>query len=153
MVKIRYILFTFLLIPFLGCKSVYLDMSNVHCNLDKSTFQKNENITIYYDGSFEDSSDIGSLRIDFHVYKMNGKERGDIQILNYPDSDIPSSYDEGLYYVIIKNNEEMTSFKNSITFFISDAGKYELVIHIDGATRKHYYPSGQTFTFPITVTE
>ena len=153
MVKIKYIFLLLISLLFLSCESVYLDMSNVHCKIDKSTYQKDENITISYDGSFKDSSDIGSLTIDFHVYRMNGEERGEIQNLNFPNSYTPLIYDEGLYYEIIKENESMTSFIDTIIFSIPDVGKYELLIRINGVTKKHYYSSIEIFTFPITITE
>ena len=151
--KIRYIFFLLVSFLFFSCESVYLDMSNVHCKLDKATYKKDEIITISYDGSFKDSSETGSLTIDISAYKMIDEEKGEVQILNFPDSDIPSYCYDKDYYFKIKENDEMTSFIGSIQFSISEVGKYDLVVCFYGQTPKHYYGGDQTFTFPITITE
>ncbi|WP_143064158.1 hypothetical protein [Treponema bryantii] len=130
-------------------------MNNVNCKLDKDSYAKNENITLTYYGYFEDSNDIGDLRIDFTVYKLINGEN-DFENLTEVDFENPeniSSFSEGLYYVTIKENEEMSSFKDSIVFSINESGEYELFVAIGGSTYNHPYGGTQTFSFPITITE
>lgn len=81
----RFILFLLVSILFISCPEFYLDMSGVHCELDKETYQKNENITLSYDGSFKDSSDIGSVGMYFCVHKEG--ERWSLQELTFPEPD------------------------------------------------------------------
>lgn len=148
-----------LLVPFLfsSCgESVYLDMSGVHCELDKITasYQKDENITLSYYGSFGDSSDTGSVGMYFCVYKIIEGERESLQKITF-ESDKVSAYHgyDGEYYVDIKKNEKLTEFYDSIILSISKAGNYELLIGIDGYSEKHPYGGLKDFTFPIRITE
>lgn len=83
----RFILCLLVSIIFISCPNSFIDIIDVHCELDKETYQKNEPITLSYYGSFEGSSDIGSLRIDFHVYKIEGQLRKDLQELTFPEPD------------------------------------------------------------------
>ena len=149
-------IFTYLITFLLwGCKDVYLDMNNVHCKLDKDTYEKNENITLTYYGYFEDNNDIGDLRIEFTVYKLiNGeKEFENFIEVDFENPENISSFSEGLYYVTIKENEEMNSFQDSIVFSIHEPGDYELSVEISGSTYNHPYGGIQDFSFPITITE
>lgn len=156
MVKIKYILIMIVSFFFLSCESVYLDMNDVHCRLDKSTYKKDEPITISYDGSFKDSSETGLLRLYFNAYKIIDEKREGLQILSFSPSDTPyfsSGYDNGMYYFIIKENEKMTDYNGAVHFFIPEEGRYDLVVWMYGHTPKHYYGGTQYFTFPITITE
>lgn len=149
-----------LLVPFLfsSCEDPYLDM-NVYCELDKltATYEKDEPITVSYYGSFGDSSDIGSLRILFYVYKITEGKSEKYQKLNFPESDslyfVYYNDNDGSYYVDIKEDEKMTDFDDSTVLIISEAGNYELSIAITGSSEKHPHTSLEDFTFPIKITE
>jgi len=156
MEKFKFIFLSLISLFFLSCESVYLDMNNVHCKLDKDTYAKEEKITLTYYGNFKDSNDIGNLRIDFIVYKLINGERDHE---NFPDinfSDNPesiSNFSDGLYYKYIKENEIMTDFNDILVFRIKESGEYELVVDIRGSTDRHPYGGSQYFTFPITITD
>ena len=158
MEKFKFIFLSLISFFFLSCESVYLDLNNVHCNLDKATYVQEENIILNYYGSFEDSNDIGNLRIDFVIFKLINGERDDENLadIEFPETGNPeniSSFSKGSYYVYIKKNEKMTDFNNSVIFSIKESGEYELVVGIRGSTSKHPYDNVQVFTFPITITE
>ena len=155
---IKFIFLSLISLFFLSCESVYLDLNNVHCNLNKATYVKEENIILNYYGSFEDSNDIGNLRIDFLVFKLINGERdeenlADIKFSATGNPENILSFSKGSYYVYIKENDKMTSFNNSIIFSIKESGEYELVVGIRGCTKKHPYEDVQIFTLPITITE
>ncbi len=150
--KIKYILFLLIAFLFSSCGEIFLDLSDVHCELDKSTYAVNEPITLSYYGSFEDSSAIGSLMFYFYVSGEEG-----IQILTFYDDYQPgltTDVDDGSYYTVIKECEKMTSFEDKIIFSISEVGTYKMVVHFTGSTSEPNHLSGcYTFTLPITITE
>ena len=143
---------------FLSCESVYLDMNDIHCTIDKKTYEKDENVTLTCYESFDDRNDVGSLRLDFVVYRLSNNENDNLTFQNVnisfsEDSEIQFSSSEELYRVNIKEKEEMSTFKKVIIFRIHNSGKYELHIAINGSTDNHPYGGIRRFTFPITITE
>lgn len=155
MFKIRYVLCLLVPLLFISCEKESLDTDDFHCKLDKEhwQYQKGENITLFYDGRFDDIPDIGSFKIDFHVYNTVDGSPVDIQKLTFPDSSPVSSYYDGEYYVIVKENEKLTDFKDKIVFSISEHGNYSMRIYMRGSTKNHAYYCNRVFGFPITVTE
>lgn len=153
----RFILCLLVSIIFISCPNSFIDIIDVHCELDKETYQKNEPITLSYYGSFKDSSDIGSVGMYFCVHKEG--ERWSLQELTFPESDKHSPVSTYLgreceYHVKIKDNEKLTEFNDSIILSIQEAGNYELLIVIEGHSKRTLYDGNtQAFTFPITITE
>lgn len=155
---LKKLFFLLILIFFSSCESVYLDMTNVHCELDKTEYQENEPISISFSGYFEDSKDQGNLRIDFIVYRLIDGKRDEknispINLSDYKNPENISTFDDGFYYLYIKNDDAMTEFNDSIIFSISDIGEYELLVNINGSTDKYPYGGSKFFNFPITITQ
>ena len=153
--KIKYILFLLIAFLFSSCGEIFLDLSDVHYELDKSTYAVNEPITLSYYGSFEDSSAIGYIKFYFTVSKLNEDEG--CKVLKFADDYTPgfvTGVDDGHYFDVIKDSEKMTSFREKITFSISEVGTYKMVVHFTGSTSEPNHLSGcYTFTLPITITE
>ena len=153
--KIKYILFLLISFLFSSCGEIFLDLSDVHYELDKSTYAVNEPITLSYYGSFEDSSAIGYIKFYFTVSKLNEDEG--CKVLKFADDYTPgfvTGVDDGHYFDVIKDSEKMTSFREKITFSIDEPGKYNLAIYLTGSTSSPNHQRGsQMFSFHITITE
>ena len=159
MKKIKFIFLSLISLFFLSCESVYLDLNNVHCEIDKRSYQKEESIKLTCYGNFKDHDDVGIVYIFLYVDKIINNEHESVSSTGFTiktygsfQDDSEHCYGEG-YSAFIKNDEKMTDFNNSIVFCIHEPGNYELSVEFRGSTDNHPYGGIRRFTLPITITE
>ncbi|MDY4901776.1 MAG: hypothetical protein SO116_02770 [Treponema sp.] len=76
-----------------------------------------------------------------------------LHVLDFEDPEKISYYSKKRYYIVVKENEKLTSFNDSITFSINEPGDYKLFVDVYAFSDAYFWGNTKDFTFPITVTE
>lgn len=140
---------------FTSCKEVYLNLENINCTLDKTSYSINENIVLSFSGYFEDDVGEGNLVVEFSIYKLENGERNLNKTSSFNILDSGNLINEALYksyfVALIFKNTTLENFSNKIIINASESGNYQIVVTFSGSTDEYPYVGEKLFTIDFEV--